>query len=282
MDNLEEVLVSSDVGVNTTLKIIQRIEKRVAADKYLGTEELNKILREEIAGLLSETNTGEATEFDIPANKKPYVIMVVGVNGVGKTTIIDNYKKIIEEKYRKEVILLRHRPRILPILSALKHGNKDLAEKIAGQTIPRQGKNTSSISSYLRFSYYYMDYIIGQMSVYFKYTIRGKIVLYDRYYFDFIHDAKRSNIHINKNISKFLYRFIHKPRVNYFLYANPEVILKRKKELEANTITALTNDYHSLFSDLNQKYKASKYVSIENNDLEHSLKIIDDEFCSAA
>lgn len=88
LDNLEEVLVSSDVGVNTTLKIITRIEKRVEADKYLGVEELNQILREEIAGLLSETNTGEATEFVIPVNTKPYVLMVVGVNGVGKTTTI--------------------------------------------------------------------------------------------------------------------------------------------------------------------------------------------------
>jgi fused signal recognition particle receptor len=88
LDNLEEILVSSDVGVNTTLKIITRIEKRVEADKYLGVEELNQILREEIAGLLSETNTGEATEFVIPINTKPYVLMVVGVNGVGKTTTI--------------------------------------------------------------------------------------------------------------------------------------------------------------------------------------------------
>ena len=88
LDNLEEVLVSSDVGVNTTLKIIERIEERVSRDKYLGTEELNHILREEIAALLSETKSGEETEFTIPANKKPYVIMVVGVNGVGKTTTI--------------------------------------------------------------------------------------------------------------------------------------------------------------------------------------------------
>ncbi|HNQ27668.1 MAG TPA: signal recognition particle-docking protein FtsY [Aquaticitalea sp.] len=88
LDNLEEVLVSSDVGVATTLKIIERIEARVAKDKYLGTSELNKILREEIAGLLSETNTGNATEFSLPQHKKPYVIMVVGVNGVGKTTTI--------------------------------------------------------------------------------------------------------------------------------------------------------------------------------------------------
>ena len=88
LDNLEEVLVTSDVGVDTTLKIIDRIEARVAKDKYLGTDELNQILREEIAGLLSETNIGNETDFIIPANKKPYVLMVVGVNGVGKTTTI--------------------------------------------------------------------------------------------------------------------------------------------------------------------------------------------------
>ncbi|GAA4071626.1 signal recognition particle-docking protein FtsY [Flavobacterium cheonanense] len=88
LDNLEEILVSSDVGVETTLKIIKRIETRVSNDKYLGTEELNQILREEIASLLSETKSGEESEFKIPANKKPYVIMVVGVNGVGKTTTI--------------------------------------------------------------------------------------------------------------------------------------------------------------------------------------------------
>jgi fused signal recognition particle receptor len=88
LDNLEEVLVSSDVGVETTLKIIDRIEERVARDKYFGTEELNRILREEIASLLSETNAGNETEFSIPEVKKPYVIMIVGVNGVGKTTTI--------------------------------------------------------------------------------------------------------------------------------------------------------------------------------------------------
>ena len=88
LDNLEEVLVASDVGVNTTLKIITRIENRVAEDKYVGTDELNKILREEISGLLSESNNGEEKDFSIPAGKRPYVIMVVGVNGVGKTTTI--------------------------------------------------------------------------------------------------------------------------------------------------------------------------------------------------
>lgn len=88
LDNLEEVLVTSDVGVETTLKIIERIETRVARDKYLGASELNTILKEEIAALLEENNSTDAVEFTIPANHKPYVLMVVGVNGVGKTTTI--------------------------------------------------------------------------------------------------------------------------------------------------------------------------------------------------
>ena len=88
LDNLEEVLVTSDVGVDTTLNIIQRIEARVSRDKYVGTSELNHILRDEISSLLTENNTDDTEGFDIPAGKKPYVIMVVGVNGVGKTTTI--------------------------------------------------------------------------------------------------------------------------------------------------------------------------------------------------
>ena len=88
LDNLEEVLITSDVGVETTLNIIKRIEERVAKDKYINTQELNNILRDEIAALLTENNTTDSEDFSIPENKKPYVIMVVGVNGVGKTTTI--------------------------------------------------------------------------------------------------------------------------------------------------------------------------------------------------
>ncbi|MEG1615649.1 MAG: signal recognition particle-docking protein FtsY [Bacteroidales bacterium] len=88
LDELEEVLITSDVGVETTLRIIERIEKRVAKDKYVGTDELQNILREEIAGLLAEHNSDDVEDFIVPQGKKPYVIMVVGVNGVGKTTTI--------------------------------------------------------------------------------------------------------------------------------------------------------------------------------------------------
>ena len=104
LDNLEEVLVASDVGVNTTLKIIKRIETRVAVDKYVGTEALNAILREEIAGLLSETNVGNENEFSIPKSNTPHVIMVVGVNGVGKTTTIGKLSSQFKKQELKVVL----------------------------------------------------------------------------------------------------------------------------------------------------------------------------------
>ena len=103
LDNLEEIFITSDVGVETTLKIIDRIQKRVARDKYVTTSELNNLLREEIIDLLAENNNEETADFVVPENKKPYVIMVVGVNGVGKTTTIGKlayqYKKAGKKVY---------------------------------------------------------------------------------------------------------------------------------------------------------------------------------------
>lgn len=104
LDNLEEILISSDVGVDTTLKIIERIQLRVSKDKYLGTTELDRILKEEIASLLSESNTSTLTDFEIPSDKKPYVIMVVGVNGVGKTTTIGKLSAQFSKKGKKVLL----------------------------------------------------------------------------------------------------------------------------------------------------------------------------------
>jgi fused signal recognition particle receptor len=104
LDNLEEVLVTSDVGVETTLKIIDRIQQRVARDKYVGTSELDRILKEEIASLLTESNSLDQQDFEIPEGKKPYVIMVVGVNGVGKTTTIGKLSAQFK-KQGKQVLL---------------------------------------------------------------------------------------------------------------------------------------------------------------------------------
>ena len=104
LDDLEEVLITSDVGVDTTLKIIERIEARVARDKYVSTSELNNILREEIVELLAENNTSDTDSWDLPSDHKPYVILVVGVNGVGKTTTIGKLAWQFKEAGKKVVL----------------------------------------------------------------------------------------------------------------------------------------------------------------------------------
>lgn len=104
LDQLEEILITSDVGVDTTIKVIRRIEERVARDKYLNSSELDVILREEIASLLEENNTQDLIDFEIPAGKKPYVIMVVGVNGVGKTTTIGKLANLFKNAGKSVVL----------------------------------------------------------------------------------------------------------------------------------------------------------------------------------
>jgi len=104
LDDLEEVLITSDVGVETTIKIIERIEARVAKDKYLGVEELNSILRSEIAELLAENNSEDLVDFDLPVSDKPYVLLVVGVNGVGKTTTIGKLASQFKKQGKKVIL----------------------------------------------------------------------------------------------------------------------------------------------------------------------------------
>jgi thymidylate kinase len=214
--------------------------------------------------------------------KKGFIITLSGVDGVGKSTIVKSVQQQLQQKYRKEVVLMRHRPGILPILSTAIHGSKSKAEKVAGDTIPRKGTNRNLLSSILRFSYYYTDYLLGQTYIYFKYVIRGKIVLYDRYYFDFIVDSERSNIRLNKGIIKRLYAFVYKPKLNILLWADPSSVYSRKKELEPDTIFSLTNDYKKLFTAYNSKYEQSKYQTIENKDLDQTVSSIMKEFMKVA
>lgn len=195
------------------------------------------------------------------------VISFSGVDGAGKSTVIDLIKNELEQKYRKQIVVLRHRPSLLPIISSFKYG-KEKAEKIATETLPHAGNNQSKLSSIIRFTYYFLDYIIGQWYIKVKYLWKGYVVLYDRYYFDFIEDAKRSNIVVNKSIAKWLYRFVFKPDLNIFLYASPDVILKRKQEVTAEKIVSMTTNYKNLFQKFNSKNKKSKYICIENIELD--------------
>ncbi|MFI5171065.1 MAG: signal recognition particle receptor subunit alpha, partial [Chitinophagales bacterium] len=104
LDELENILISSDVGVETTLKIIDRLGKRVAKEKYFGSDELNKILKEEIVALLSENNTPDFKDFSLPDNIKPYIVLIVGVNGVGKTTTIGKLAYQYKEAGKKVLL----------------------------------------------------------------------------------------------------------------------------------------------------------------------------------
>ena len=230
--------------------------------------------------LKNRVNYGLDTFKDIMYNRG-FIITLSGVDGAGKSTILEKVHHQIQSQFRREVVLLRHRPAILPILSSIKYGGSKNAEKRASERLPRTGENFSVLSSLMRFAYYYTDYMIGQTYVFFKYIIRGKIVLYDRYYFDFIADCERSNIRLNKNIIRALYAFVMKPKLNILLWAETNVIYKRKQELEPDTIARLTQDYKRLFKMYKRKYKSSIYKIIRNVDLDMTVDSIMRAFTKA-
>jgi thymidylate kinase len=205
--------------------------------------------------------------------EKGFIITFSGVDGAGKSTIIEHVRNNIEKKYRRKVVVLRHRPSVLPMLSAWKMG-REAAEQRSANTLPRTGNNNSKLSSLFRFAYYYTDYLLGQFVVQAKYVYRGYIVVYDRYYFDFINDAKRSNITLPTGFTRAGYSFLLKPEFNFFLYADAQVILKRKKELDGTTIKALTAKYLRLFDELKRHSFSAKYVAIENESMAETLSTI--------
>lgn len=205
---------------------------------------------------------------------KGMIITFSGVDGAGKSTVIEHVRKEFDKKLRRKVIVLRHRPSVLPILSAWTKG-KDKAEQDAASNLPRQGTNQSRLSSLFRFLYYYTDYLAGQFIVYFRHVLRGDVVLYDRYYFDFINDSVRSNIRLPEKFLRMGYFFLLKPDFNFFLYADADTILSRKQELSKETITELTSKYLTLFTSLDSsKHSNGKYIPIENKDLEFTISQI--------
>lgn len=203
---------------------------------------------------------------------KGFVITFSGVDGAGKSTIIESIKNIIEKQLRKPVVVLRHRPSVLPTITVLFKGKK--AGQSFENTLPHTGTNNSKISSFFRFIYYFTDYFFGQFVVFIKYTIRGYVVIYDRYYFDFIEDSKRSNLILSKRISFLGYKFLLKPKFNFFLFADSETILNRKKELDEKIINELTTNYRSLFNKLEKTNSTVVYKTIENKEIELTLSIV--------
>jgi thymidylate kinase len=205
--------------------------------------------------------------------QRGFLITFSGVDGAGKSTIIETIKHELEKKHRRRVIVIRHRPSILPIISAFKYGKKN-AEQKSASTLPRQGTNSSKASSLLRFAYYLSDYVFGQWWIYFRHVRKNTIVLYDRYYFDFINDSRRSNIALNPAFTEQFYKLLRKPEFNFFLWASPELILRRKQELDADTIQALTERYSGLFERLQSKDSEHVYQCIENIEIEATLNLM--------
>jgi len=179
------------------------------------------------------------------SQKRGHIITFSGVDGAGKSTIINDIGYLLGGKYRKKIVVLRHRPSLLPIISAWKYGKKKAEQKS----------------------------LLGQFYIWAKYLVRGYIVVYDRYYFDFIIDGKRSNINMSATLPKFLYAFVAKPDLNFFLYADAATIIKRKQELSSSVITQLTQKYLSLFKDFSKNRKG-KYIHIENLNKKNTLQTI--------
>jgi thymidylate kinase len=267
---LEVLKTSTGIGfMSISETFLFSNEVRSSIFSFLKKKERNNMLRRGVRGFRYWIDL--ITEF---AQNKGMMLTFSGVDGAGKSTILQEVKEMLEKKYRKKVIVIRHRPSMLPILSAWKYG-KEAAEQRCIDSLPRKGNNKNLLSSLLRFGYYYADYLFGQFIVYTKYILRGYIVLYDRYYFDFIVDSKRSNININKSFIKSLYRLVYKPELNVFLYAQPDVILKRKKELSAEDIIQLTANYKYLFNQLGDELQ---YICIENIDKAETVNRIEHAF----
>lgn len=195
------------------------------------------------------------------ANNSGYVITFNGINDAEKPTAIEQIAQRIQKQLRKPVVILRQRPSILPLLS--KWNQLKEVTQLATINIPSgQEKNKTIISSLLRFSYYYLNYIIGQFVIYFKYIIRGYVVIYDPYYFDFINDHKQSDILLPKKLTILGYDFLMLPDFNFFLFAHASSIMKKKQEPIKNAIEELTSDYKQLFETQQKRRSSSIYQSI--------------------
>lgn len=199
-----------------------------------------------------------------------------GPEGSGKSTVIHQFSKIIDQKYNRKYIILQQGPGVIPSLRQWKKRKSE--EEILGyKPAKKLIKKQTGLRSFFRFLHYFADYLLGQAFVWLKYQSKGYVVIYDRYYFDFIADQDYCNIKLNKKIILYLFKLIHKPALNIFLYAPAEQLALRT-EMNNNDFEKITLNYIELFHTFSASYKKSRYFSVENQNLPLSLEIIEKEF----
>jgi thymidylate kinase len=202
-----------------------------------------------------------------------FTVTFSGIDGAGKSTVIEIMKERIARRTRRRVVVLRHRPSILPILSVWRYGREN-AHRKAAESLPTTVAASGVWSSLFRFAYYYTDYFLGQFYVFFRHILRGEVVIYDRYYFDIINNPERSNLELPSQFTRLLYAFLLKPRYNFFLYAPVDVIYARKQELSKGIMQTVMNRYLGFFSKASV-YAPKRYVSVQNTDLRQTIALVE-------
>lgn len=203
------------------------------------------------------------------------VISISGVDGVGKSTLIKCLVKDFEQR-GMNVKVLRSRPCGFPILSSIKYGKKE-AEAIASSQLHFEKKQQNKLISYLKFIYYLIDYLLGNFLLFSKFTSNNNVIIFDRYYFDYICDQSRFSIYVNPVFSKFFLKMIFIPDCNFYLYSSTELIYLNRREQSENQIILSNKRYINLFRQCKKIFPSKSFHIIEglqSNTLDEVLKCL--------
>lgn len=187
--------------------------------------------------------------------KTGIVLTISGPDGCGKTTLINDLLNNLE---RQNIKLFRSRPIGFPILSHIKHG-KNAKQIASAQNHFSKNQSPSRILSIIKFTYYFLDYFVGGLKLLYLKRL-GKIVIFDRYYFDYICDQTRFSVKLNSKVTRYLYNIIYEPDINVYLLAKPDLIHNQKVEQSKAQIRQINIDYVNLFSDLQTRSKKSYHI----------------------